>query len=63
MITLVSLLSLFEKPAVNDYYPIQTGEFETEKTEPLKDVKKTRQMIYLQNDMDFLMGAYGVGGS
>jgi hypothetical protein len=63
IITLISLLALFEKPSVNQYHPIQVGELESEKAEPLEDVEQTRQMIYLQNDMDFLMDAYGVGGS
>ena len=63
IITLISLLSLFEKPAVNQYYQKQNREVGIEKVEELKDVKKTPKMIYFQSDMDFLMDAYGVGGS
>jgi hypothetical protein len=57
------LLSLFEKPAVNQYYQKLNREVAAEKVEKLKDVKKTPRMIYFQSDMDFLMDAYGVGGS
>jgi hypothetical protein len=60
------LLSLFEKPAVNQYYQYyqkKNREVVVEKVEKLKDVKKTPKMIYFQRDMDFLMDAYGVGGS
>jgi len=63
IITLISLLSLFEKPAVNQYYQKKNREVVIEKVEELKDVKKAPEMIYFQSDMDFLMDAYGVGGS
>mgnify|MGYP005807125403 CR=1 FL=1 len=63
IITLISLLSLFEKPAVNQYYQRQNREVVAEKVEDPKDVKKSPEMIYSQSDMDFLMDAYGVGGS
>ena len=63
IITLISLLSLFEKPAVDHYYQRQNREVVAEKVEEPKDVKKTSEMIYSQSDMDFLMNAYGVGGS
>jgi hypothetical protein len=57
------MLSLFEKPAVNQYYQKQNREVVIEKVEELKEVKKTPKMIYDQSAMDFLMDAYGVGGS
>ena len=63
IITLNSLLSLFEKPAVNQFNQKQKREVVVEKVEKLKDVKITSKMIYFQSDMDFLMEAYGVGGS
>ena len=63
IITLISLLSLFEKPAVDQYYQKQNREVVMEKVEEIKDVKKTPKMIYSQSGMDFLMDAYGVGGS
>ncbi len=62
IITLISLLSLFEKPAVNHYDQKQSREVVAEKVKEPKDVKKTPEMIYSQSDMDFLMHAYGVGG-
>ena len=62
IITLISMLSLFEKPAVNQYYQKQNREVAIKKVEELKDEKKTPKMIYSQSDMDFLIGAYGVGG-
>ncbi len=63
IIILISLLSLFEKPAINHYYQKQNREVVIEKVEELRDVKKTPKMIYSQSAMDFLMDAYGVGGS
>ena len=63
IIIFISLLSLFEKPAVNQYHQKQNREVVFEKVEEFKDVKKTLKMIYSQSDMDFLMDAYGVGGS
>ncbi len=63
IITLISLLSLFEKPTVNQYYQKQNREVVIEKGEELKAVKKIPKMEYSQSDMDFLMDAYGVGGS
>ena len=63
IITLILLLSLFEKPAVNQYSQKQNRKVVIEKVEELKDVKKTPDMIYSQSAMDFLMDAYGVGGS
>ena len=63
IITLISLLSLFEKPTVNQYYQKPNREVVIEKAEEIKDVKKTPKMIYSQSAMDFLMDAYGVGGS
>ena len=62
IITVISLLSLFEKPAINQYYLKVNREVKTEKVQKLKDAKKTSKMIYNQSDMDFLMDAYGVGG-
>ena len=63
IVVLISLLSLFEKPPVNQYYQKQNREVVIEKIKELKEVKKTSKMIYIQSDMDFLMDAYGVGGS
>ena len=63
IITLISLISLIEKPAVNQYSQKQNRKVVIEKVEELKDVKKTPDMIYSQSAMDFLMDAYGVGGS
>ena len=63
IITLISLLSLFEKPTVNQYYQNQNRKVVIEKVEELKEVEKTPKMIYSQSAMDFLMDAYGVGGS
>lgn len=63
IITLISLLSLFEKPSVNQYYPNQNRVVVIEEVKELKDEKKTPQMIYSKEGMDFLMDAYGVGGS
>jgi hypothetical protein len=63
IIALISLLSLFEKPAVNQYYQEQNRKVVNQEVKELEDVKKTPQMIYSQGDMDFLMDAYGVGGS
>ena len=62
-IILISLLSLFEKPEVNQYYRKSNREAAIEKVETLEEVKKTPEMIYSQSAMDFLMAAYGVGGS
>ena len=63
IITLISLISLIEKPAVNQYSEKENRKVDIEKVEDLKDVKKTPIMIYSQSAMDFLMDAYGVGGS
>ncbi len=63
IITLISLISLFEKPAVNQYSQKKNRKVVVEKGEAHKDVKKTPNMIYSQSAMDFLMDAYGVGGS
>ena len=52
-----------EKPAVNQYSQKQNRKLLIEKVEELRDVKKTPDMIYSQSAMDFLMDAYGVGGS
>ena len=63
IITLISLISLIEKPAVNQHSQKQNRKVVIEKVGELKDVKKTPDMIYSQSAMDFLMDAYGVGGS
>ncbi len=63
IIVLISLLALFEKPAVNQYYKEQAPEVMIEEVEHPKEVKKNPKETYSQSDMDFLMDAYGVGGS
>jgi len=61
IIALISILDLFDKPRVNQFYQQPDRKVVTEKVEHPKEVKKNPKMTYSQSDMDFLMDAYGVG--
>jgi len=63
IIALISSLALFEEPAVNQYNQKQEQEVVIEGDEHPKEVKRNPKTTYSQSDMDFLMDAYGVGGS
>ena len=63
LITLFSLFSLFEKPPVIQHYQKQTREVVIKPVQELKDVKETSKKVYFQDDMEFLINAYGVGNS
>ncbi len=61
LITLFSLLALFEKPAVNQEDRKQNRKVAVETGQRFKDDKETTTMIYFQEDMNFFINAYGVG--